>query len=351
MKKVIKNTFSFVKRRWYFVLILVVAVGLYLNQQKTAQAKKEKESTYTIKRQDLRDVLSLSGKINADEHSTLRFQSSGKLAWVGVKEGDVVKKYQTIAALDQRDVKMRLQKSLNTYAQTRNNFDQSGDDNQRIGDQPTKESGDKMKRLLEDAQYDLKSAVLDVELNSLAIEYANLWTPIDGIVIRADAKYAGMNITPSQAEFEIVNPQTIYFSFIADQTEVIKLKENMEGTISFDSYPDETVQGHLYYISYTPQEGETGTVYEGRLKLEGADAAKYRYGMTGDVEFLISQKNNVVAIPSNFVKSDDKGKYVYKMVQEKKVKTYLSVGPEIDGSYEIKKGLAEGDTISIASSP
>ncbi len=332
------------------MVILIVGVGIYFYNQQSVAAKKEKESLYTIKREDLRETLSLSGEIQADEHVILRFQTSGRLAWVGVKEGDRVKKYQGVASLDQRDVQKRMQKALNDYAKERNDFDQSGDDNSRVGDQPTREAGNAMKRLLEKAQYDLTNSVLDVELQDLAREYSYLYSPIEGIVIRADSKFPGVNITPTGAEFEIVNPETLYFSFTADQTEVVKLKEGQKGELVFDSFPDSKVMGEIEYLSYTPKSGETGTVYEGRMKLLGENLSKYRFGMTGDVSFVLSEKYNVVSIPSNYVLSDAKGTYVEKKVMGKPVKTYIKVGAEIDTVYEVLKGLSENDQIYITNS-
>jgi len=340
-----KKIGGFLKKRWYLVLILIIGTGLYLNQQKTAQAKKEKETRYTVERRDIKETLSLAGEIQADEHVILRFQTSGKLAWVGVKEGDTVKKYQTIANLDQREVKKKLQKSLLTYAQTRNSFDQTGDDNQRVGDQPINDVGDKMKRLLENAQYGLDSSVLDVELTNLAIEYSNLFTPISGVVTRVDSKYAGVNITPSQAEFEIINPETVYFSFTADQIEIIKLSEGMSATISLDSYPDETPNGTISYISYVPKAGETGTVYEGKLKLSNADITKYRFGMTGDANFTLSEKKNVVVVLDKFTKSEGDNRYVTRLKDGKEEKVFIKTGLEEDGYLEVLSGLKAGDTV------
>ena len=339
------NVLNFVKKRWYIVVIVIIGFGLYLYQQQTTQAKKLKSSEYTVTRQNLKEVLSLSGQINADEDVTLQFQTVGLLSWVGVKEGDTVKKYQMIASLDQRSVKKSLQKSLNTYAQTRNAFDQSGDDNQRIGDQPINEVGDKMKRLLENAQYSLDSSVLDVELSNLAIEYSNLTTPIEGVVIRVGSKYPGINISPSQAQFEILNPKTLYFSFTADQTEVISLKEGMQGDIVLDSYPNEIKKGTLYYISYTPKAGETGKVYEGRIRLESDNLTGYRIGMTGDISFILNEKNNVVVIPDTFIKPEGNKKYVLRLKNGKEEKVYIKTGLETDGSVEILSGIEEGNVI------
>lgn len=327
------------------MLIFVVGLGVYLYQTQTTQAKKMKESSYTITRQDISETLSLAGDIRADEHVVLRFQTSGRLAWVGVTEGDRVKKYQTIASLDQREVKKKLEKTLLTYTQTRNSFDQTGDDNQRIGDQPNNDIGDKMKRLLENSQFGLNSSVLDVELSQLAVEYSNLFTPIEGVVIRADAKYAGVNITPSQAEFEIVNPKTLYFSFLADQTEVTLLSEELQGEMQFDSFPDTQQTGVIYYLSFTPKTGETGTVYEGRIRLAEEAMDKYRLGMTGDVTFTLRKKNNVVVVPDAYTKAEGDKRYVIKLENGIEKKAYIKTGLESDGYMEVISGLETGDVV------
>lgn len=341
------NVVNAVRKRWYVIVILLIGLGFYLYQQKTAQAKIEKESTFVVERQDIKELLSLAGEIGADEHVVLRFPTSGRLAWVGVKEGDVVKKYQTLATLDQRELKKNLQKKLLTYTQTRNAFDQTGSDNQRVGDQPTNDWGwgDKMKRLLENAQYSLNSSVLDVELTNLSLEFSNLFTPIEGVVTRIDSKYAGVNITAAQAEFEIINPNTLFFSFTADQTEVTKLIEGMNGEINLDSFPESTKKGALYYVSYTPKAGESGTVYEGRVRISDASTSQYKFGMTGDVSFVLSEKNNVVVVPDKLVKSEADKKFVWKKVNDNQIKTYIKTGLETDGVVEILSGVEAGDVV------
>ena len=348
MLSIIKTAFEFVKKRWYVFLIIGIGLAIFINQQRAAQAKKQSEATAVVGRQNMKELLSLAGEIGADEHVTLQFQTPGRLAWVGVKEGDVVKKYQAIASLDQRDVRKRLDKSLNTYLQTRNAFDQSGVDNQRIGDQPTNDwsLGDKMKRILENAQYSLNSSVLDVELNDLAIEYANLYSPIDGVVTGIDTKFPGVNITiPSQAGFEIINPKTLYFSFTADQTEITQLTEGLKGTISLDSFPDTSVSGELYYLSYTPKPGETGTVYEGRVKIPVETGSRYRFSMTGDVTFTLNEKNNVVVVEDKYIKLEGDKKFVWRRKNGNLEKTFIKTGLEMDGLVEILSGVEEGDVI------
>src|SRR3990167_8906915 len=321
---------NFLKKRWYLVLVIVLFLG-FLFFKFTAKPKTT-EKSYKVKTTNLKEELSFSGQIDALEKVTLRFQTSGLLAWVGVREGDYVKKYQTLASLDQRDIKNRLQKYLNTFVSQRLSFEQTKDDYWNKQYDLSESIRKSAERTLQDSQYDLNNSVLDVELQSLTVEYASLWTPIEGIVTHVSVPFAGVNVTPAGADFEVVNPKTLFFSVTAEQGDVINLQEGATGEISFDAYPEKKFNASLYYISFSPKDGETGTVYELRLKLdEQAQELPLRLAMTGDVDFLIKEENNTLSVPSSFIKKDGKGSYVYTGNSNKKVKKYIEISEEIDG--------------------
>ncbi|MFA6017251.1 MAG: efflux RND transporter periplasmic adaptor subunit [Patescibacteria group bacterium] len=337
---------KFLKKRWYLILIIILVAGFIFYKNSSAATAKNKVDSYTIKKEDLKEVLTLSGEIDAEEKVTLKFQTSGRLTWVGVKEGDYVKKYQTLASLDQRDIQNRLTKYLNTFAVSRNDFEQTIDDNWNLQYDLSESIRKEAERVLKNNQFSLENAVLDVEYQHLSLEYANLWTPIDGIVTHISSPFAGVNITPAGADFEVVNPKTLYFSVTAEQGDVINLKEGDVGDISFDAYPDQKFRATINYISFSPKTGETGTVYELRLKLDNqAEKLPLKLAMTGDVDFLIKQEKNVLSAPSSFIKKDSKGDYVYIGSPDKKVKKYVDISTEIDGKYIITNGLQEKDVI------
>ncbi|MCX6068453.1 MAG: HlyD family efflux transporter periplasmic adaptor subunit, partial [Chloroflexi bacterium] len=173
-----------------------------------------------------------------------------------------------------------------------------------------------------------------------------LYTPIEGVVTHISSPYPGVNVTPAGAEFDIVNPKTIYFSASADQTDVINLKEGMEGDISFDSYPDQIFKGKLYFIGFTPETNETGTVYETRFRLEDTTMnLPIKMGMTADADLNLKEVDNVLAVPTSFLQKDSKGNYVTIKINDKKTKKYVEVGDEINGNDVIKSGLTEGEVI------
>lgn len=330
---------NFIKKRWYLVLGAALILGFLFF--KFTSKPKSIEKSYKVKITNLKEELSFPGQTEATEKVTLRFQTSGRLAWVGVREGDYVKKYQGVATLDQRTVKTNLEKALRDYSKERWDFEEDKEVTYK-----NKTLTDTMKRILEKNQFDLDKAIFDVELQSLSLEYASLWTPIEGIVTKVDVPFPGVNITPSGAEFEIINPKTIYFSATADQTEVVKLKKGDEGDLTLDAYPDLKNKVKVDYLGFIPKTGETGTVYEVRMKIEDSiNSESLRYGMTGDTTFVLREKNNILAIPVSYLKGSTRNNYIYIKTNNKQNKVKVKTGDKIDGMIEIISGLKANDII------
>lgn len=331
------------------LVILIIAFGFGGYNYFFASKSGIKTDTARVKRGNLEEKLTISGSIDAEEKVTLRFQTSGRLNWVGVKEGDFVKKYQSIASLDSREVKKKLQKELNDYLTSRWDYEQKNRDDYR-----DKVITDTIKRVIEKAQFDLNNAVLDVEIQNFSVELSNLWSPIEGIVTKITSPYSGINITPSQAEFEIINPKTVYFSATADQTEVTKIKEGLRGELTLDAFTESALSGSIKNISFTPKSGETGTVYNVKFTFNDDNSDyKYRIGMGGDLTFVLKSENDVLYLPIKYVKTENgppDGESSKRYVRVKKngneQKIYVETGMETDDEIEIVKGLTAGDVIT-----
>lgn len=323
-----------------FAIALVALVVFFVVRSIFFSRQEATKETAKVSYGTLQASLSLSGKIDADQHVTLQFQTPGKLAWVGVKEGDYVEKYQGIAALDPITVQKQLGRYLNLYMKTRWDFEQTKDTykNDIITDT--------IKRILEKSQFDLNNSVLDVEIQNESVKLANLWTPIAGIVTHIDSPYAGVNVLPSQASFSVVNPESIYFSATADQTDVTKLKKGMKGTLKLDSFPNKPLEGEIAFVAFTPKDGEANTVYTIKFTFPH-DNSDYRYkiGMTGDLSFVTEKKENVLFIPSKFVKSDGDKKYIIIVKNGTKMHAPVSIGLEAADAVEITSGVSSGDIV------
>ncbi len=336
------------KKYWWLVLIgAVIGIFIYRSSENKKQ-KEEKDKTYTVTRVDMVDSLSIAGQVDAKEKVALRFQTSGLLTWVSVKTGDTVKKFQTIASLDKRELQNSMTTYLNTYNKARDDFEQAQDDNRDWETRGmTAEAREAIKRTLSKEQMDLNNSVLALEARALAIKFSNLYTPIEGLVTKVDSPLAGQNITPSSATFEVINPKSLYFSALADQTEVTKFTEGTTGNITLDSFPDKKLTGSIQTIGFTPKTGETGTVYELQLSMgvDATEGGKIRMGMTGDVEFVFEKLEDVVAIPVAYIKTENGVSSVVVFKDGKQEKREVVTGAKIDGMVQIVSGLQENEVL------
>jgi RND family efflux transporter MFP subunit len=339
--------FKLLKKFWWIVILALFVGGYFMISANAGKAKAAKIKTVVVQKQDLVDSLSLSGEIDAEEKASLRFQTSGLLAWVGVKEGDYVKKYQVLASLDKKELQNQMSQLMNSYMTNRWSFEQTQADNvnwQTNG--MTDAARETIKRTLDKSQFSLNNSVLGVEAQALTLKFANLWTPIEGLVTSVDAPTAGQNITPATATFVVINPKTIYFSALADQTEVTKFTVGLKGTLILDSFGEKEVEGTVTSIAFTPKAGETGTVYELKMSIniDNTDQT-IRMGMTGDVNFVFKEIKGVLAVPASYIKTENGKNYVWMMAGKTKQKVSVVIGETIDGNTEIVSGVNEKDVL------
>lgn len=316
-----------------FFALIILLIGKF-----TFLSNDSKVESAVVKKGDLFQELTLSGKIDADEHVILQFQSGGSLAWVGVKEGDYVQSGQAIASLDKQKLEANLRKAWNDFIAAKAESEKVYDGLKGV----TAETFDqKITRTTADAAQN--KAYDDTRIAEQDLKNAVIYSPISGIVTDAEPSLPGVNIAASNlGKYEIVNPETIFLDVNADQTEFIDLKEGMQASIVFDSYPDKKTKGVIKNISFTPKTDETGTVYRIKVAFSETSNSKYKMGMTGDATFVTGEKKDVLYIPIKFVKSDEKGKYILGKNKEKK---YVTTGMETEENIEIIKGLSKGEVI------
>lgn len=340
-------------RKRYVLIIFLILLALFVGYTRIKVRGKSSSlklnlktaKTASVQRSDIVKYLTLAGKLDAQNFVILQFQTSGKIAWVGVKEGDTVKKWQAIASLDKTELEKRFKKTMNDYLTNRWNFEDTQDQYKK-----TKEDfliTDEIKRILERKQFSLENAVLDVELADLVVKYATLVSPINGIVTGLDQPIAGVNIIPSNATFTIIDPSFLYLKSDVDEEDVTKIKLNQPTTIILDSYPDQKIESAISFISFTPVQGETSTVYRVKfnLKVENKDF-KYRIGMNGDAKIKLDEAKNVLVIPIEAVYEEKEEKFVYLRNTKGKIeKRVIKTGLESDTEIEITEGLKEGDTV------
>jgi len=335
----IKKLFKFFwKRKIISVVLLLIIAGAiyYFGFRKSKNDVEESKVSLGL----VAEELVLSGEIKATEHAKLYFLSSGKISWVGVKEGDLVKKGQALAKLDTTSLNAAFQIAQSNLRAAEANLAEVHDnvkDNDDDEDFATKNLRTAAE-VAKDNAYDNFLAAQD------ALKNSTLVSPFNGVIIYLANSFSGATAIATQVQIEVVNPDTIHFKVLADQTEVVDILEGDKVSIIFDAYQDEEINGEVYDISYSPDPLESGVVYSVKVKLldlKNGDHV-YKIGMTGDAKFILQEKENTLFLPINFVQSDKNGDFVY-LDKKLKNKLYINVGLEGEDRVEVYgDGVFEG---------
>jgi len=333
------------QHRWLSGLIILILFGSgWLGYQKFGPKKiSNVYELAVVTRQNIKKTVVASGKIKSQSQADLQFQTSGQLAWIIVKEGDSVKKWQAIAGLDQQELKKTLQKYLLDFSKERADFDEDLKITYR-----DKALTDTISRILQKNQYDLDKAVLDVELQDLTLKYATLITPIDGIITHIDVPLAGVNITPATAVFTVADPDHLEFEAIIDEVDIGLISLGQAGRLVLDAYPDEPISLTVDSIDFNSSLDSSGsTVFLVKFRLENNSGQKLKLGMNGEITITVAEKTNVLAVPLSSILEN--GTTTVQLVKDNTlINQTVTIGITSDDLVEITSGLTENQTIVVS---
>ncbi len=150
------------KKRWKLIVILLLVVGgggfFYLQNQ---QKNQPEIAVVQPERKTLVKTLDVSGIIDAKQKASLRFLAGGKVTYLGAKEGDSIKKWQTIATIDQATLQKQFEQNMNNYLKERWDWEQTRDDKVENSDGTNRAQPElSIRRTVDQAQWDLENSVL-----------------------------------------------------------------------------------------------------------------------------------------------------------------------------------------------
>lgn len=316
------------------VLLIVIIGAIVFLTRRNGNGKLDQA---TVSRGDVAEEMVLSGVVAAEEHAKMSFPASGRLSWVKAKEGQTVNKGEPLMAIDTTAYVSALNRAEADLRAAEANVAAVYDSLQ--GKENTETFAEINTRTAAEAAKDKTYDLLLVAQSNL--RDATLVAPFGGIVTYVANPFSGVNITAAVTQVEIINPETIHFEVAADQSEVVDIKDGEKVKIILDA-TDEEIIGTVTRISYTTVPGEVGSVYSVNIEFDGElrEDFTYRVGMTGDAHFVLSEKKDVVFVPSEFVKSDSQGDYV--LINEGKEKAYIEIGLEGEERTEVISGIGEG---------
>lgn len=336
IKKLTDKLPKSLKSKKVFFAILVILVGYYFISRGSADL--EKIETSPVSRKNIRQEVIASGKIAAENESTIKSAVSGKIIWVQVYKGDVVKKGTAIATIDRERYEIALRQAQQDVVAADAELVKVYDDISK-GDS-TETFDERIKRTAAEAK---KNKAFDaVKLAERNLKDTVISSPIAGTVTELNIN-AGEEITIATEIAKVSQTGRIKFVAEVDEVDIVKVKKDNTVQIKLDAFEGESFDSKISNIESTSITTSTGaTAFEVQIDLDQQD--NFLIGMNGEANILISEVNDVLVVPIEAVFDE---KYVYVGVGDKFEKKQIEVGLSSDLDIEVKSSLSEGDAVVI----
>jgi HlyD family secretion protein len=289
--------------------------------------------TSPITRGDIVDAVSTTGTLQPVTTVQIGSQVSGNISYLGADFNSIVKQGQIIAKLDPSLLQAQLEQSRANVLRSQADVAQSEanlakarvallDAQQKYGRAKQLETKglqpqadlDAAKIAVDSAQSSLQSA--EAALNSskasvsqsqanfnqaqVNLEHTIITSPVDGIVTQRSVDVGQTVASSLQAPtlFIIaVDLTKLQVSANIDEADIGRIRPGQRATFRVDAYPTDTFEGTVAQVRLQPVVVQNVTTYATIINAPNADL-KLRPGMTATLRVEVSQKTDVLRVPS-----------------------------------------------------
>jgi RND family efflux transporter MFP subunit len=325
------------KRNGIILLVVILLVGWWWMGRKNPDTQELK--TAEVKMGDVKQILTASGKIQAEKMATLNFNATGKLAFIRVRVGDGVAAGQVMAGMDIGDLKAAEQAAYYKYIAADANAKEVEDSvkGHDVGESFAQKNDRVAAQTARDIAYD---GWLTAQR---AVKNSYLVAPFDGIVTGVTAQVPGDTVSITDG-ITVVDPGSLYFASEIDESDVWLVPVGKVAEIKLDAYPDDGFEGAVFNVAFESSLSSTGaTVYKAKISLPSNDLGKYRIGMNGDANLVLKEAKGVLKVP---VEAAVDGQVEVK-VGEQIVKRAVETGVSSDAEVEIRGEFNVGDVVVV----
>jgi RND family efflux transporter MFP subunit len=304
--------------------------------------------------------LTASGYVVAQRKAAIASKGTGRLVYLGVVEGDQVKKNQIIGRLEDNDIKAQLlQAKANLQLQeadltdAQNTFNRQKDlFSKGLASQQDFDQADaNLKRILAS----IEVAKAGVQASEVALENTLIRAPFDGTVLTKNAEVGeivapfGGSTTSKTAVVTIADMKSLLVETDVSESNIEKIKPDQNCEIFLDAYPEKSYQGYVFKIVPTADRSKATVLvkvgfknYDSRVLPEMS--AKVNFYTQKIDEKLVDQKP-VLVIPGSAVRSENGKAYVFTVENNKAKSVEVELGQKFGDFVEIKSGLNNGDQV------
>jgi membrane fusion protein (multidrug efflux system) len=325
----------------FLVLSLCQCSGGPASEGSSAAAKPEEEREERV---PVRVVPVTTGSISsyiissatADTENQVQVfsKATGICAEVLVEEGDRVEQDQPLARLEDSEVRL-------AEIQARVNRD-------KIAASLKRAESMLKEQLLSDEQYEnirfqFEAAEAEWKLAKIRLEDTVITAPITGTIALRNVK-PGMNVTPAQPVFRIVDFDSLIATVFVPELEMGNLEVGQQVVIAADAIPEKDFKCNIKRISPVVDPG-SGTV---KVTVDlSENCAEIVPGLFIRVKIVLATHENALIVPKRALLNEEERAYVFVVADGVARETELTTGFSDADRVEVLQGLGPNDVVVV----
>jgi|GEM_PF-2581618 len=188
------------------------------------------------------------------------------------------------------------------------------------------------------------------DLNALYTDLSKLTlkSPISGVVFDAPlVNY--QTVSPGQIVASIVPDEPLVVKAQVAESDVQYIGPGNKAEVTFDALPGLVFDTQVTEVKNRENKNATVPTYETTFVFNAdQDMSSVRSGMTANISVISGERQDVLAIPSNFISTKDGQNSVNIKVGDQFLEVIVESGIQTtSGQTEIRSGLNEGQTVYI----
>ena len=361
------------KRVVLIVLVLAVA-ALLVARSMMAPVEVETATVSVAYRSQSYTQLNATGYVVAQRKAAVASKATGRLEWLGVREGSVVRQNEVLARLENRDVTASMEQAAANIKVTQANLEQ-GEAELNEAQRNFNRSSDLLaKNFVSPAAHDIavgrlekakaavsgyRAAIAVAQANhrasQVAVEQTLIRAPFDGVVLTKNAN-VGDVITPfssalgSQAAVvTMADMTTLEVEADISESNLAKVKIDQPCEIQLDALPDTRFRGRL--LRLVPTVDRSKATVLAKVRFAELDP-RILPEMSAKVSFLsqevpAAERGARVAVHPAAVVTRDGKSVVFAVRDGRAVQLVVEAGDKVGELLEIKAGVAAGDKLVL----
>jgi len=362
-------------RFWGVTLVVIVLLALAAWRAAASRSVEVEVATVSmVYPSQTFSVLNASGYVVAQRKAAVASKATGRLEWLGVEEGSVVKEGQLLARLENRDTGAAKEQAAAGLAGARQSLVQA-----QVEQKDAARNLARFKELFSQgivsqsdydtaqARYDRDQAATAGALSAIrqaeaglngaavALDYTLIRAPFDGVVLTKNAD-VGDIVSPlaaaanaKAAVVTLADMGSLQVEADVSEANLSKVRVGQPCEILLDALPDSRFRGELHTIVPTADRSKGSVMVKVRFLDKDA---RILPEMSAKVAFLERPvqagegKPRLALSPASIVSRDGRST-VFLVKGDRVLQTPVTLGPKIGDLVEVTAGLKAGERIAV----